>query len=647
MVTKMQIGDDKYTKNKERKKVIKVALQLICLLALAVVMVFALFTFKTYVPFQKRSEVPVSDDRGFVALSYFGVARTGTSDLIAKDRLAEHLQALKQNGYETITQQDIIDYYAGKETLPNKALFLSFEDGRRDTAIFAQKILEDLNYKGTAMTYPEKFELKDTKFLMPAELRDLEGNSFWEMGTNGYRLAFINCYDRYNNYLGELTPLKHAMVAKYMGRKYNHYLMDYLRDDKFFPKESYNMMQDRISYDYEKLRDIYQQELGYVPKAYALMHSNTGAFGNNPDVSAVNEKWITELFAMNFNREGYSWNDKSSSIYDLTRMQPQPYWYTNHLLMRIAHDQKQSIKFVQGDAEEAGKWLKLAGASEFKTEKIILTTEPDAKALLYLKNMRAASDVHVKAKLTGNKYGAQTIYLRTNEKLSRAIAVKLAGNYLFVRESGRELLKLDLNKFDGKAPVSIAEDKREAEVAELAAFARYAPTKEQAEIYAQRLRDRQAQEAASVEAGDKEYVPELNIREPGSRELEIFLRGHELRLKIDGRDVPEVVQVSDVANGKVALEAGFMPQGWSQRNLADDVYDGVFEKLMIYDYQRDYKPQPLVELSVVGHTLTLANPFDDGGVPVLYDSRLHGLAGVLHILNEYWEKLLHFFIHTF
>ena len=647
MVTKMQIGDDKYTKKKERKKIIKVVLQVICLAALAAVLVMALFTFKKYVPFQQRSDVPVSDDRGFVALSYFGIARTGTSDLIAKDRIAEHLAALKMNGYETITQQDIIDYYANKETLPNKALFLSFEDGRRDTAIFAQKILEDLNYKGTAMTYPEKFELKDTKFLMPAELRDLEGNSFWEMGTNGYRLAFINCYDRYNNYLGELTPLKHAMVAKYMGRKYNHYLMDYLRDDKFFPKESYNMMQDRISYDYEKLRDIYKQELGYVPKAYTLMHSNTGAFGNNPDVSAVNEKWITELFALNFNREGYSWNDKSSSIYDLTRMQPQPYWYTNHLLMRIAHDQKQPLKFVQGDSEEATKWLKLAGESEFKTEKIILTTEPDAKSLLYLKNMRAAADVHVKVKLTGNKYGAQTIYLRTNEKLSRAIAVKLVGNCLFVRESGKELLKLDLNKFDGKPPVSIAEDKREAEMAELTAFARYAPTKEQAEIYAQRLRDRQSQEAATVEAGEKEYVPDINIREAGSRKLEIFLRGHELRLKVDGRDVPESVQVSDTANGKVALEAGFMQLGWSQRNLADDVYDGVFEKLMIYDYQRDYKPQPLLELTVVGHTLTIGNPFDDGGVPVLYDSRLHGVAGVLHTIAEYWEKLLHFFIHTF
>ena len=43
-------------------------------------------------------------------------------------------------------------------------------------------------------------------------------------------------------------------------------------------------------------------------------------------VSYENEKWIRKLFTMNFNREGCSFNQRNSSLYDLTRMQPQPYW---------------------------------------------------------------------------------------------------------------------------------------------------------------------------------------------------------------------------------------------------------------------------------------------------------------------------------
>lgn len=643
----MDFGDEQFTKKKNRRKFLRVIFEFIILLGLGWLLAMALFTFKHYVPYEERKDVPVSDDRGFVALSYFGVARTGTDTLIAKDRLEEHLAALKLNGYETITQKNIEEYYAQGRALPERALFLTFEDGRRDTAIFTQKILEELNYKGTALTYAEKFELKDTKFLMPRELKDLESNSFWELGTNGYRLAFINCFDRYGNYLGELTPLKHVLVAPYMSRKYNHYLMDYLRDEKDFPKESYDMMQDRISFDYEKLRDVYTKELGYVPGAYILMHSNTGAFGNNREVSAVNEKWITELFKMNFNREGYSWNNRESNIYDLTRMQPQSYWYANHVLMRIKHDQEQPIKFVRGKLDEAAKWRQQAGEAEFKDEKIIITTDPNSNGRLFLKNMRSASDVHVQVTLTGNKYGTQALYLRADEALSEPLAVKLSGNYLYVRENGKELLKLDLNKFDGKQPVSVDENKKAAEVAALKTAARYAPTKEQAELYSKRMLDREAQSAASVEEGSKEYVAPINIREPGKRQLELFLKGNTLRLVVDGRELEEPITVSKAGKGKIALEASLAEYDWSQRNLADDVYDGVFEKLMVYDYRSDNKPEPVLLFSLFGHSIRIDKPWRDEEGLILYDSQLHGVDGVLYSLNEHWEKLLHFFVHSF
>ena len=384
-----------------------------------------------------------------------------------------------------------------------------------------------------------------------------------------------------------------------------------------------------------------------MPGAYILMHSNTGAFGNNREVSAVNEKWITELFKMNFNREGYSWNNRESNIYDLTRMQPQSYWYANHVLMRIKHDQKQPIKFVRGKLDEAAKWRLQTGEAEFKDGKIIITTDPNSNGRLFLKNMRSASDVHVQVTLTGNKYGTQALYLRADEDLSESLAVKLSGNYLYVHENGEELLKLDLNKFDGKQPVSVDEDKKAAEVAALKTAARYAPTKEQAELYSKRMLDREAQSATSVEEGSKEYVAPINIREPGKRQLELFLKGNTLRLVVDGRELEEPITVSKAGKGKIALEAGLAEYDWSQRNLADDVYDGVFEKLMVYDYRSDNNLEPVLLFSLFGHSIRIDKPWKDEEGLILYDSQLHGVEGVLYILNEHWEKLLHFFVHSF
>lgn len=642
----MEYGDKNYSRRKNRIKCIRTILEVIFIIIVSVIVVLSLYTFKSYKPYQERKNVPVTTDKGFVALSYFGVARTGTPILISEERLREHLQAMKDSGYETITQQDIIDYYRDGKKLPEKALFLAFEDGRRDTAIYAQKIIEDLNYKATAFTYPEKFELKDTKFLMPIELKDLENTTFWEMGTNGYRLAFINCFDRYNNYLGELTPLKHVMVAPYMGRKYNHYLMDYIRDEDYFPKESYNMMNDRISYDYEKLRDIYREQIGYVPGCYVLMHSNTGRFGNNDEVSSVNEKWITTLFNMNFNREGYCLNNRESSIYDLTRMQPQSYWYTNHLLMRVYHDQFLPVKFVRTNLEEAEKWTIKKGEPEFKQEKIILTTEPNSNALLFVKNARSVGDVHVTATLTGNKWGTQSIHLRANENLTNSISVSLSGNFLYAKDGGKELAKIDLGELDGKKKISVEEDKKAAEEAALLTFARYATTKEQGEIYAQRLRMRSEKPAKSVEEGAAEYIPDINVREPNKRDVEIWLKDNKMRIKVDGKDIDHEITVDNNLHGKIAIEAAFQGIGWSQRNLMDDVYDGVFEKLMVYKYDHDIKTSYWIDTELGGFKLRIASPFQEEE-KVIYDSRLHGVAAVRKFVSDCWEALLKFFVEYF
>lgn len=69
------------------------------------------------------------------------------------------------------------------------------------------------------------------------------------------------------------------MISPYLGRRYNHYLMDYIRDEYGVPKESYERMKARIDYDYKKLRDDYREGVGTVPQLYVLMHANTGSFG--------------------------------------------------------------------------------------------------------------------------------------------------------------------------------------------------------------------------------------------------------------------------------------------------------------------------------------------------------------------------------
>lgn len=557
-------------KRKDRKKIIRGTLQGLILLVILIVIIKALFSFKEYNPFNIEEISTNSNDKGFITLSYFGVDRDGSDTLISIKDLEKQIKSLKDNGYVTITQEDILDYYNKGKKLPEKSLFLLFEDGRRDTAIFAQKILEKYNYKGTILTYTDKFEKKDPKFLMPKDLLKLKDSTYWELGTNGYRLEFINVFDRKEKFLGDLTSIEFSELQDTIDREYNHYLMDYIRDEDSVPLESYDEMKARISSDYEKLSDIYNNEIGGIPELYAIMHSNTGQFGTNNRVSDVNEEWINKLFAMNFNREGFSLNTKESSIYDLTRLQPQAYWSTNHLLMRVYDDTKDEVNFVIGDEEKASDFEEVKGQMEFIDDKIILTSLPKDTGLLKLKNSEEYKDINTSVYLNGNVIGSQGIYLRANNDLSNSLAVKLINDKIEV-----------IQTLGGNKEVIFSK--------ELNTFG----------------------ESLTFSNGAK-----VDIKEKGNKKLDIILSGNNISINIDDETIVSDLEVKVLDKGSVYLESAFGEYGYSQRNIADDVYDGVFKELKITDINEE----------------------------ILYDSTLKGFELIKYNVKNTFNKVINWFI---
>ena len=619
------LHDAAFTRRKNRRKKVRTALEFVCIAAALFVLMELFFTLKTYDP--AAAAAAGAQDKGFIALSYFGVDRNGdTSTLIGKEELRRHLAELKSQGYVTISQQDVLDYYREGKKLPERSLFLMFEDGRRDTAIFAQEIMEDLNFKATMMTYPEKFAKKDTKFLSPKDLHEMESSTFWEMGSNGYRLAYINVFDRYDDFLGELDPLRFDMVRGCLGRRYNHYLMDYIRDKDGVPTESERQMERRVAYDYARLRDIYGEELGYVPKAHVLMHANTGRFGNNPRVSAVNEREIRDSFPMNFNREGFVLNKRTSSLYDLTRMQPQPYWPINHLLMRINYDTDGGLSFVEGREEGRRAWELKEGALEAREETLILTTLPEGKALARLTDVENLRDLRLEAELEGNAFGSQQIFLRSSTDLSDAVCVTLVNDQLVVTEiaggAKRELYREKLPVILGEKILSVEEARKEAKIAENEAFARYAPSPAAANEYMGRANAVRETYAAAVEDGAAPYEGSESFHRRGKCRLVIHLSGDRLSVEVDGHTGPEDLAVSRTERGAVFLGASWQGEAWSQRNLADDVYDGVFKKVRVLtETGRESKEER-----------------------VLYTSEYKGWEKAKHRAGEIWDAVLRWFL---
>ena len=408
-----------------------------------------------------------------------------------------------------------------------------FEDGRTDTAIFSQKITEEYNYKSTILTYADKFEKEDSKFLKPNDLKDLEKSTYWELGTNGYRLEYINVFDKDMNFLGRMNSLQFSEAAPNIRRNYNHYLMDFIRDEDNVPIESYEEMKARIDYDYETCTRIYEEELGKKLDLYTLMHSNTGQFGTNNRVSKINEKWIKDLYKMNFNREGYSFNTTENSIYDLTRIQPQSYWPTNHLLMRIAYDmgKEKEINFVVGDESIAANFKELSGKAEYNNNLITLTCVPNGKGVLKLLNSDDFKDINLKVELKGNILGSQSIVLRANEDNSSSVRFQLTNNVVSI-----------VQRLNGNEEILFKKE---------------------------------------LDSVNKEF----DIKDEGDRYINIEVNGDKIFLYVDDELMSNDIKFDNSLNrpGALYLESSWDEYGYSQRNIADDVYDGIFKNLIITD----------------------------------------------------------------
>ena len=616
--------DQRYTAKKDRRKIIFTTFETIFLLILAFYVVKNLFVFSTYEAFNEMStEMADNLDNGFIAISYFGIARDRTDTLVSTDALDEQLKALHKSGYVTISQQDIIDYYKEGKPLPDKSLFLMFEDGRRDTAIFAEKIMEKYNNLGTILTYAEKFAEKDSAFLQPKDILALLDSSYWELGTNGYRLAYINVFDRYDRYLGQLDTNEFREMHDYLRRDYNHYLMDYIRDEYNIPMESYEEMRYRINYDYELMKHIYTENLNLFPKLYVLMHANTGRFGENEKVSKVNKVNILSNFRMNFNREGYSLNNRDNSIYDLTRVQPQAHWHTNHLLMRIYDDTGKDLEWVEGDLKRKSKWTEIDGVSEFDGNSIYVTCDPKKEGTLRLNGSKDFSDLIFSVELEGNAFGKQAVYLRADQELLDYIKVSTENGLLCISDENQVLYEIPIDELIQSEYDSIEEDSKAALVQEKETRLKYADSLQKKKILKEELDKINQIETKSVEEGAEAYIPDVSLNQTSRHQLLIKMKGNKLTVALDGFNAVEDMEVDANPSGYIGIQSGWGGNGDSQISQVDTVYDGVFKDIKITENTGADKEK------------------------VLYDNMIHGREKAIYVLNEWWNKLINLFIDVF
>lgn len=93
-----------------------------------------------------------NENKGVPVLCYHSVGYddSGKSSLIiSPEKFREHMKGLKENGYTTLTMEDLESYLADSNPIPVKSVIITFDDGYRDNYTNAFPILKEFDMKAT------------------------------------------------------------------------------------------------------------------------------------------------------------------------------------------------------------------------------------------------------------------------------------------------------------------------------------------------------------------------------------------------------------------------------------------------------------------------------------------------------------------
>ncbi len=532
--------EDKYIKRKNRIKIVRVIFQFLVLGLVATLFVKLYFFPKEY---EEPDKTLWTQRNGFIALSYVGVAQNKNYQLVSREKLDAHLKALKEAGYVTIGIDDVIDFYYNGGALPDKALYIMFEDGRKDSIIFTERLLRKQNFKATMMNYASNVVNKDEIFIKKRELNELTESTYWDVGSNGYRFSYINVIEAL-----DLEDIDEDGDYNKLYFDYNHYLMDYLRDNDGIPVETTKEMTERINWDYQMMEQIYTEAMGYIPKSYVIMHAG-GIFGNTPQaVQNANLENIYRMFDVMFNQEGSCYNGASRNPYNLTRMQVSPDWSVNNLIMQIELYTDSGIPFVVDEAT-LSRLDVTGGVVNTENKDIILTTEKGSKTTAVVKGTDNWDDLSLKIGLGGSETGRQSIVLRQTADSYIKINIKDFKMTIEEKAPGKEPNVLyDMPLYDGGEIVQDVEDTFDLERVD--EQTEYYEKVEQNETFEIRKR--------TMASGLEQII----------WDIEVSINGNNMTVIVNDIELePNILRIDpNIKAGSISLEA----------YEEDEIYDGIF-----------------------------------------------------------------------
>ena len=227
-------------------------------------------------------------------------------------RFGEHLATLKAAGMQAVTAADIAWSMATGTPLPERAVMISFDDGRTDALLWADPLLKQAGMKATMFVISETAAKPSLYYADWAKLRAAARSGRWDIEAHSHSAHRMQRVDS-----GEELPALTSLA----------------------PGESLAEYQARVQEDLERNSSAIQAHIGQRPVAFAYPFGAYGAErANDPRIEEILRNEVANRFVLAFHQDGQDTVplvDLSQSRIGLRRLSIEN-WSGTDLLRRIA-----------------------------------------------------------------------------------------------------------------------------------------------------------------------------------------------------------------------------------------------------------------------------------------------------------------------
>jgi peptidoglycan/xylan/chitin deacetylase (PgdA/CDA1 family) len=275
----------------------------------------------------------------------------------------DHIRALHDEGYTPVTIEQVNAWLTQGKPLPPRPVLISFDDGRTDSFVLADPILQKYGFKATMMSALVNVEGYPTPDPPPGfasweRIKGFRDTGRWEIQGHG-DIAHIH------------IPISSAGVQ-------GMFLVNREWLDSAGRLETVEEWTARIDHDYQGAQQKMLAHLGAAPTGFAYPEGSYGQMDDNcnvPESAPVNQALVKKYYQTAYVQDSIGLNLRSQDRGRMNRVEPNNAWTGTDLIRHIQDENPISKAYEQfvdwasweGHTREAYVWLdemKAGGASD-------------------------------------------------------------------------------------------------------------------------------------------------------------------------------------------------------------------------------------------------------------------------------------------